>query len=138
MMHGRGGAYSSGAKGRYDAATLSQRHRCGAGCGRRRAMSRSWSTASVRAAIRGAFPRFSYEDRPAEVDEVTVRPLDAYGALAYLRTRPDVVADRIGLQGWSNGGSAALATMAADAPGIPEHRRRRASAPRWCSIPPAA
>jgi dienelactone hydrolase len=52
---------------------------------------------------------------------VTVRPLDAYGALAYLRTRPDVVSDRIGLQGWSNGGSAALATMAPDAPGIAQH-----------------
>src|SRR5207244_8337359 len=44
-----------------------------------------------------------------------VRPLDAYGALAYLRSRSDVAPDRIGLQGWSNGGSAALATMAVDA-----------------------
>jgi dienelactone hydrolase len=52
---------------------------------------------------------------------VTVRPLDAYGALAYLRTRSDVAPDRIGLQGWSNGCSAALATMAPDAPGIAEH-----------------
>jgi dienelactone hydrolase len=64
------------------------------------------------------FPRFSYRDRPAEVDEATVRPLDAYGALAYLRTRPDVVPDRIGLMGWSNGGSATLAAMAVGAPGI--------------------
>ena len=64
------------------------------------------------------FPRFSYGQRPAEVDEVTIRPLDAYGALAYLRTRGDVQPDRIGLQGWSNGGSAALSTMSADAPGI--------------------
>ena len=38
---------------------------------------------------------------------------DAYGALAWLRTRPDVDGARIGLQGWSNGGSATLAAMAA-------------------------
>jgi dienelactone hydrolase len=55
------------------------------------------------------------------LDEVRIRPLDAYGALAYLRSRPDVVSDRIGLQGWSNGASAVLATMAPDAPGIIEH-----------------
>jgi len=49
------------------------------------------------------------------VNEVTVRPLDAYGALAYLRGRSDVAPGRIGLQGWSNGGSAALAAMEVDA-----------------------
>ncbi len=47
-----------------------------------------------------------------------MRPLDAYGALAYLRSRGDVLADRIALQGWSNGGSATLATMSETAPGI--------------------
>jgi carboxymethylenebutenolidase len=61
------------------------------------------------------FPRFSYETRPAELNEVSVRPLDAYGALDYLAARADVASDRIGLQGWSNGGSATLATMAAGA-----------------------
>jgi len=34
-------------------------------------------------------------------------------ALAYLRARPDVDGTRVGLQGWSNGGSATLAAMAA-------------------------
>ena len=66
------------------------------------------------------FPQHSYDERPEAVNEVTVRPLDAYGALKYLRTRSDVIADRIGLQGWSNGGSATLAAMAevaADTPG---------------------
>jgi carboxymethylenebutenolidase len=55
---------------------------------------------------------------------VTVRPLDAYGALGYLRTRPDVAPDSVVLQGWSNGGSATLATMAmvaADTPGAVGH-----------------
>jgi carboxymethylenebutenolidase len=122
-MHGRAGAYSSAAKGRYDASTLSQRHQM---------WGRFWAAQGYVAILvdgfgpRGypqGFPRFSYDDRPGELDEVTARPLDAYGALAYLRTRPDVAADRIALQGWSNGGSTALATMARDAPGLPEQAR---------------
>ncbi len=117
MMHGRAGAYSSLADGRYDAATLSQRHR---------AWGELWASQGYVALLvdgfgpRGyaqGFPRFSYDARPAELNEVTVRPLDAYGALVYLRRRGDVDGNRIGLQGWSNGGSATLATMAADAPG---------------------
>jgi carboxymethylenebutenolidase len=118
MMHGRAGAYSTLAKGRYNASTLSQRHQM---------WGRLWAGEGYIALLvdgfgpRGypqGFPRGSYEERPEELNEVTVRPLDAYGALAFLRTRPDVAADRIGLQGWSNGGSAALAAMAPDAPGI--------------------
>jgi len=58
------------------------------------------------------FPRHSYAQRPDAVNEVTVRPRDAYAALAYLQGRADVDPSRIGLQGWSNGGSAALAAMA--------------------------
>jgi dienelactone hydrolase len=40
------------------------------------------------------------------------RPADAYGALAYLQTRPDVARDKIGVIGWSNGGGAVLFTVA--------------------------
>lgn len=118
MMHGRAGAYSSRANGVYDASTLSQRHRMWGAV---------WADAGYLALLvdgfgpRGhpqGFARFSYAERPAELDEVTVRPLDAYGALAFLRARPDVIPDRIALQGWSNGGSAALSTMSADAPGV--------------------
>jgi carboxymethylenebutenolidase len=118
MMHGRSGAYSTNANGRYDATTLSQRHL---------AWGRLWAAEGYVALLvdgfgpRGypqGFPRFSYETRPAELNEVTVRPLDAYGALSYLRWRPDVDAGRIGLQGWSNGGSATLAAMVAGAPGV--------------------
>lgn len=39
------------------------------------------------------------------------RTVDAQGALAYLKSRPDVLSDRIYLQGWSNGASTALNTM---------------------------
>jgi dienelactone hydrolase len=118
MMHGRAGAYSSRAQGTYDATTLSRRHQ---------AWGQLWADAGYVAVLvdgfgpRGhpqGFPRFSYKDRPAELDEVDVRPLDAYGALTYLRSRADVVPDRIGLQGWSNGGSAALSAMSVDAAGI--------------------
>jgi dienelactone hydrolase len=118
MMHGRAGAYSSAADGRYDASTLSRRHQMWGWL---------WAERGYIAVLvdgfgpRGTpqgFARFTYHRRPPELNEVTIRPLDAYGALAYLRTRADVVPDRIGLQGWSNGGSATLAAMAVDAPGI--------------------
>ena len=118
MMHGRAGAYSSKAGGVWDATTLSQRHAM---------WGELWAEQGYIAVLvdgfgpRGfpqGFPRFSYAERPPELDEVTVRPLDAYGALAYLRARSDVLPDRIGLMGWSNGGSATLAAMSADAPGI--------------------
>jgi hypothetical protein len=55
MMHGRAGAYSSAAKGKYDASTLSKRHQQWAS-GPSRAISPSWSTVLVRAAIRTVFP----------------------------------------------------------------------------------
>lgn len=117
LMHGRAGAYSSLADGVYDASTLSMRHRFWA---------QYWAARGYYAIIvdgfgprgyPGGFGRHSYNERPAEVNEVTVRPLDAYGALKYLRTLPGVDDDRIGLMGWSNGGSATLATMADDKPG---------------------
>ena len=46
--------------------------------------------------------------RPQEINEITVRPFDAYMGLKYLRGRGDVQKERVFLQGWSNGGSAAL------------------------------
>ena len=113
MMHGRAGAYSSRANGVYDATTLSNRHK---------AWGELWAAQGYVAlmvdgfgprAHPAGFPRHSYDSRPEELNEVTVRPLDAYGALAWLRTRADVDGARIGLQGWSNGGSATLAAMAA-------------------------
>jgi carboxymethylenebutenolidase len=124
MMHGRAGAYSTLAKGRYEASTLSQRHQF---------WGRLWAEQGIIAILVDGFgPRgfpqgfgpHTYDSRPAELDEVSVRPFDAYGALTYLRARKDVLADRIGLQGWSNGGSAALASMAADAPGLERHDPR--------------
>jgi dienelactone hydrolase len=118
LMHGRAGTYSTLAHGRYDSTTLSKRHQM---------WGRFWSGQGYAAILvdgfgpRGypqGFPRFSYDQRPEEVDEVLVRPLDAYGALQYLHARGDIATDRIALMGWSNGGSATLASMASDARGL--------------------
>ncbi|MBS4046349.1 MAG: dienelactone hydrolase family protein [Alphaproteobacteria bacterium] len=118
LMHGRAGAYSSAAKGVYTAKTLSQRHRQWA----------EWWAGQGYAALivdgfgpRGypaGFGRHTYKDRPAELDETEVRPQDAYAGLLYLRSRREIAGDRIGLMGWSNGGSTVLAAMADNAPGL--------------------
>lgn len=42
------------------------------------------------------------------------RARDAYAALYFLQTRPDVGADRIALMGWSNGGGTVLWTLSRD------------------------
>jgi dienelactone hydrolase len=118
LLHGRAGCYSSAAKGVYTGETLSKRHK---------QWGELWADRGYIAILvdsfspRGypaGFPRGSYEDRPAAVSEQTVRPLDAYGALRYLRGRDDVFKDRIGVQGWSNGGMTVLVTMSDHAPGI--------------------
>ena len=114
LLHGRAGPYSSLAHGRYDASTLSKRHMM---------WGHFWAASGYVALLPDSFgPRGfpkgfaagTHDERPSAVNEVTVRPLDAYGGLKYLRQRGDVDPERIGLQGWSNGGSAALATMADD------------------------
>jgi len=118
MMHGRAGPYSSLANGTYDASTLSQRHQ---------KWGHLWAQQGYLAILvdgfgpRGfpkGFTHQSYDQRPESVNEVSVRPLDAYGALAYLRSRKDVVADRIALQGWSKGASATLAAMSSATPAL--------------------
>lgn len=117
LMHGRSGIYSSMAEGVHDASTISQRLRSWAGY---------WSDRGYVALIVDSFgPRGhpegfaagTYSERPADINEVTIRPLDAYGALRFLRGLEGVDDDRIGLMGWSNGGSAVLATLADDKPG---------------------
>jgi dienelactone hydrolase len=132
MLHGRAGAYSTLKRGHYAAQTLSARHRF---------WGEFWAGRGYIALLvdsfgpRGhpeGFPKHAYKDRPATVSEELVRPLDAYGALAYLRGRGEVIADRIGLQGWSNGGMTLLSALASDPPGMqnpdPAHGFRAALA----------
>jgi dienelactone hydrolase len=118
LLHGRAGPYSSRANGVYNGETLSKRHK---------EWGEFWAERGYLAILvdsfgpRGyasGFPKGSYENRPAAVSEQTVRPLDAYAALRYLRGRSDVIRDRIGVQGWSNGGMTVLVTMSDHAPGI--------------------
>jgi dienelactone hydrolase len=118
MLHGRAGPYSSLAKGVYTSATLSKRHK---------EWGEFWAQRGYVAMLVDSFgPRGhpsgfglgSYENRPPEVSEQTVRPLDAYGALQYLRRRRDINPQKIGVQGWSNGGMTVLVTIGEHSPGI--------------------
>jgi carboxymethylenebutenolidase len=111
-LHGRRGPYSTLAHGRYDATTLTQRHQFWA---------RYWAARGCFTLVIDSFgPRGfpqgfaagTHGERPAEIDEVKVRPLDAYGGLQFLAQQGEIDPARIGLQGWSNGASTTLATMA--------------------------
>ncbi len=117
LMHGRAGAYSSRANGVYDASTISQRHRYWAEYFADRGYFALVVDSFGPRGHPGGFAAGTYSERPADINEVTIRPLDAYGALRFLRSVEGVDDDRIGLMGWSNGGSAVLATMADDKPG---------------------
>ncbi len=114
MLHGRSGAYSTRANGVYDATTLSARHRAWGILWARQGYAALMVDDFGPLGFPQGFARGTYDRRPAEVNEVTRRPLHAYGALRYLRARPDIDPRRIGLMGWSNGGSTTLAAMADD------------------------
>ncbi len=117
MMHGGAGAYSTRAKGRYDATTLSGRHKAWG-----RLLARNGYVALMvddfgPLGYPGGFKADPSKARPAMVDEVAYRPLHAYGALRYLQRRRDIGGTRVALFGWSHGGGATLAAMADDKPG---------------------
>lgn len=122
MLHGRSGPYSSRAR-RYDAAGLSARHfMWGEFWASHGYVALLVDSFGPRGFARG-FPAHSYKDRPAGVSDQTVRPLDAYGALEYLRRRVDVVPERIGVHGWSNGAMAVLSAMDSNTKAIAEPRQ---------------
>ena len=126
MLHGRGGPYSSLRPGVMSADNLTARHRLwGNFWAAQGYLALHVDSFGPRGYPRG-FAKGSYSARPPAVDEKTVRPLDAYGALDYLRTRKDVMTDRIGLQGWSNGGMTLLSAMGTDAPRVAPHMAERA------------
>jgi dienelactone hydrolase len=123
MLHGRAGPYSAndnadctfvsrGARSACNASALSRRHTM---------WGEFWAARGLLALLpdsfgpRGkahGFGRFTHSDPERnDVNEKEVRPLDAEGALVFLRGRSDVARDRIFLQGWSNGGSTTLNVM---------------------------
>ncbi|MCK9685576.1 dienelactone hydrolase family protein [Scleromatobacter humisilvae] len=129
MLHGRAGPYSSNASAGCtlvapgqaspcNAATLSRRHEM---------WGEYWAAHGYVALLVDSFGprgrahgygRFTHDDPDRDaVNELTVRPLDAEGALAWLGARADVTPARVMLQGWSNGASTALNTMQRQAAG---------------------
>jgi dienelactone hydrolase len=120
MLHGRSGPYSTNVNADCtlvarsvssdcDATTLSKRHATwGQYWAERGYVALLVDSFGPRGKAHG-FGRFTHGDPDRDsVNEKTVRPLDAEGALAYLRTRDDIIAGSIFLQGWSNGGSTLL------------------------------
>ncbi|MGY3452938.1 dienelactone hydrolase family protein [Bradyrhizobium sp. USDA 4353] len=120
MLHGRGGPYSSNvnadctlvsrtAASPCNASSLSKRHMMwGSYWAERGYVAVLPDSFGPRGKAHG-FGRHTHDDPDRDdVNERTVRPLDAEGALAYLRQRGDVTPSRILLQGWSNGGSTTL------------------------------
>lgn len=119
MLHGRAGPYSSLKRGQHDAGALTARHRMWGNFWAGRGYVAIHVDSFGPRGYGDGFAKHSYNSRPLEVSEQSVRPLDAYGALAYLRSRADVAPDRIGVQGWSNGGMTVLATLGPQPPGLP-------------------
>lgn len=121
MLHGRAGPYSSNFNTDCGlVARTTTESPCNAGALSKRHMmwGEFWAGRGYLALLpdsfgpRGkgnGFGRHTHDDPERDdVNEMTVRPLDAEGALSYLRRRSDVIAGKILLQGWSNGGSTAL------------------------------
>ena len=118
MLHGRSGVYSSTAK-QYDATTLAARTVLwGKFWADRGYIGLYIDTFGSRGYFKGFEAGTNNGSRPREINEITVRPFDAYMGLKYLRNRSDVQKNNVFLQGWSNGGSAALSTMARDTVGF--------------------
>lgn len=118
-LHGRSGLYSTRASS-YDAYNLESRGKMwGEFWAARGYLVLFIDTFGPRGYPTG-FAAGTIKQRPREINEITIRPLDAYAGLKYLRSRPDVVRNQVFLQGWSNGGSATLSTMAVGAPGRPD------------------
>jgi dienelactone hydrolase len=123
MLHGRSGPYSSKVSTGCTWVRAAEPSACKAStqAARARMWGEHWAERGVLAlhvdsfgprGLGHGFGRGTHgESEREEVDERTVRPLDAEAALAYLRTRRDVLAGRIAVQGWSNGASTALNVM---------------------------
>ncbi len=118
MLHGRAGSYSTLKPGQHNADALTLRHKMWGNFWAARGYVAIHVDSFGPRGHASGFAKHSYDSRPPAVNEQSVRPLDAYGALAYLRSRSDVVPDRIGVQGWSNGGMTVLATLGPQPPGL--------------------
>ena len=138
MMHGRAGAYSTLANGHYDATTLSQRHQAWGALGQQHGYVALLVDGFGPRGYPQAFRASATTSRPEALNEVTVRPLDAYGALTYLR----LAATSGGRASACKAGRTAAARRSPPcrrrAGAQVAVRRRPAFAARWRSIRPAA
>ena len=123
MLHGRAGPYSANVNAQCTFVRRGERSACNADTltKRTKMWGDFWAERGVLAIAvdsfgpRGkghGFGRDTHNDPDREsVNELTVRPLDAEGALDYLHQRGDIKAERIAVQGWSNGASTTLNVM---------------------------
>ena len=137
MLHGRAGPYSSNINGGCTLVAPGHESPCNvATLTRRHTMWGEYWAAHGYAALlvdsfgpRGrahGYGRFTHDDPDRDaVNERTVRPLDAEGALAWLRAQPGVTPARVMLQGWSNGASTALNVMYRQATGVASNPQAR-------------
>ena len=137
MMHGRGGAYSKAAKGRFDASTISQRHRM---------WGNLWAANGYVAVLVDGFGPRGYPARlPAlQLRHPARRGERSHGAPARRLWRGDLAAHAQGRRRRPHriAGMVERRQCRARDDGSssrPRRRRRRsrASTPRWCSIRPA-
>jgi len=146
MLHGRAGPYSANENGNCsfvargvtspcNATTLSKRHEMwGAYWADQGYVALLPDSFGPRGKAHG-FGRFTHDDPDREsVNERTVRPLDAEGALAYLLSRRDVAPKQVYLQGWSNGASTTLNVMIRQGKGPRLSRRSRLLSWLWQGI----
>uniref|UniRef100_UPI000D34E98D dienelactone hydrolase family protein n=1 Tax=unclassified Variovorax TaxID=663243 RepID=UPI000D34E98D len=139
MLHGRAGPYSSNVNAGCTTVARGYPSPCGAGSlSRRHQMWAAYWVEHGYAALlvdsfgpRGrahGFGRGSHADPERDaVNELTVRPLDAEAALAWLAAQPGVNPERVMLQGWSNGGSTTLNTVHRQAEAAPKTPRFHAA-----------
>jgi carboxymethylenebutenolidase len=123
MLHGRAGPYSANDSASCtlvaasvpspcNATTLSKRHEMwGQYWMDRGYLALLPDSFGPRGKAHGFGPQTHDDPDRASVNELTVRPLDAEGALAFLLGRGDVIQNRVFLQGWSNGASTTLNVM---------------------------
>ena len=106
MLPSQSGPYGKGA-GRADAGALTPRYR---------AWMQHWHDQGYAALIVDSFSARGYvggyaESAPKGLDPMSDRPRDAYGALAFLRGRRNILMERVFLMGWGHGGTATLAAF---------------------------
>lgn len=112
LLHDADGVYSKHTKGNYSAVNISKHIRAWAQLW---AAQGYWALAVDSFGPRGFPSGLAHGPGAGPVSAgptLHMRALDAYGALAYLASRPRIEAHRIAIEGWSNGASAVLAIMA--------------------------